>query len=1167
MNSAIFQSAVRPNLPLRRPATSLGTAPRIITPPFGEKKSCLSPGGLAVSPGVGDAAKMDSGRKDNGSLPAEDSPSKLFPGSPAVVKLCNYCSQQGNLRCTRCKKTCYCSVACQTEDWKAHRHVCKPSTPDSPVSNKIQEAVASPASSVLKSPEAMMKTPTMGQVKRMYLHELPKNKIIKGAQLQACVLELRNPGKFFIQVQTTEMLASLHSITVALQKTYAGSLGTEYLPDYGELCAVKYSQDQNWYRGAVQSADASSKNANILYVDFGNQEVVTLDRIKPLSLCVDPAPVCAVECRVAGVVALTGSWTEECCIGSRQLLAGKSLPMTVIDVPDNSDVWAVDLMPPAVGKKFSTFLVEQGYAVEESGRPSDQDIDSILSAALENFRRSAGGRQDNVGILLPEPLTQGLGDSFSAMVTHVQSPSELICQKVENASVIQEMQLKLREHCTQTAAGEDFSPAPGSVCCSQFTEDHQWYRATVLGYSSESRVCVGYIDFGNSEEVDLSRLRPITAELAALPMQAIPCVLAEVKPFSDKWSDEAISLLKKSVCNKFVRVEIVGERQSAALVVLTDEYSDPQTSVNELLLASGHALLDDTMASPDVGQAPGNPPAPLPAPGNSPTGDSTPMPVEKPHKMEEPSAAGPPTCPLQWSCAELPCDGQTVELVISVIENPGEFYCHHYNSKDIRALKELSSQVLEHCRSQSAPFTPVVGEPCCAVFPGDGSWYRAMVLGLTPDKKATVYFVDYGNTSTVEQAHTRAIPPQFLKLPFQAIRCWLAEDCVPLPCEHSIRNKAETGPPLSVPPGAEPPQGGWGADAVRQFQVLSLGRQLQAQVCSITERGFGVRLRSDGRSIAAQLGTQGLAKASGHQEPAAVPQGLPGGTFPVDWKTVELPRNKPFQPRVAAIISPSLFYIMREDNKDTEKVPALMKDLAAHCCLLTKASPRDPQPGAACCAQLPGDKSWYRAVVLRTAGCEVEIVCADYGNVEKVPLSNIVPIAEQHLSLPFQIARCALSGKELFPAEWTESVLEMFSSQLRAAAQAAIDRFDGTFNLTVLMLTEAATPQAGTARQSSPEEPRTSATAAVKPRDMSKHPAPEAAKTKTVLKEAKAGPPTPEAKSKERPQQDSKRCAKDASVSNADGECCCSHLIQKINRLEELIMLLMKQLGTSLPKN
>lgn len=59
-----------------------------------------------------------------------------------------------------------------------------------------------------------------------------------------------------------------------------------------------------------------------------------------------------------------------------------------------------------------------------------------------------------------------------------------------------------------------------------FSEDKQWYRAKVLAYPSEERVCVAYLDFGNSEEVDLSQLLPITPALLTIPMQAILCALA-----------------------------------------------------------------------------------------------------------------------------------------------------------------------------------------------------------------------------------------------------------------------------------------------------------------------------------------------------------------------------------------------------------------------------------------------------------------------------------------------------------------------------------------------------------------------------------------------------------------------------------------------------------------
>lgn len=57
-----------------------------------------------------------------------------------------------------------------------------------------------------------------------------------------------------------------------------------------------------------------------------------------------------------------------------------------------------------------------------------------MNASLENFIRLADGKDDNSWAQPPEPLTQVVGDSFSVVVTHLQSPSDFIVQKVENAS-------------------------------------------------------------------------------------------------------------------------------------------------------------------------------------------------------------------------------------------------------------------------------------------------------------------------------------------------------------------------------------------------------------------------------------------------------------------------------------------------------------------------------------------------------------------------------------------------------------------------------------------------------------------------------------------------------------------------------------------------------------
>lgn len=147
-------------------------------------------------------------------------------------------------------------------------------------------------------------------------------------------------------------------------------------------------------------------------------------------------------------------------------------------------------------------------------------------------------------------------------------------------------------------------------------EDRQWYRAKILAYSSEERVCVGYLDFGNSEEVDLAHLRPISASLLALPMQAMPCGLAGsircvfilqsfadlkdfslylwaafpgVQPVGGSWSEDCLLALQRRVSNRILQIEIQGAHEGKALVAMIDEASDPQANIAELLISAGYA--------------------------------------------------------------------------------------------------------------------------------------------------------------------------------------------------------------------------------------------------------------------------------------------------------------------------------------------------------------------------------------------------------------------------------------------------------------------------------------------------------------------------------------------------------------------------------------------------
>lgn len=58
---------------------------------------------------------------------------------------------------------------------------------------------------------------------------------------------------------------------------------------------------------------------------------------------------------------------------------------------------------------------------------------------------------------------------------------------------------------------------------------------------------------------------------------------------------------------------------------------------------------------------------------------------------------------------------------------------------------------------------------------------------------------------------------------------------------------------------------GWSTGAVQKFQTLCLGKQLTGRVLSVSEKGYGVELESNGHDITAVLIAEQFAKPAGQE--------------------------------------------------------------------------------------------------------------------------------------------------------------------------------------------------------------------------------------------------------------------------------------------------------------
>ncbi|KAJ6669061.1 hypothetical protein lerEdw1_007870 [Lerista edwardsae] len=943
-------------------------------------------------------------------------------------------TEQSSLRCTQCKQIYYCSLECQKKDWQEHSVVCKPVKQnqfllktsvlqnyslDYLFSTDKLEDNAKASDEIKKKGISANSDKTEKQGKRTMFSDLNSLGLKKDMKIEGTVTMFSNPGEFFVQVSSPEVLSNISKLSMKLKERY-GSHQEEYTPAKGEVCVAKHSVDQNWYRVLITDMDVLKKTAQVLYIDYGDGGNVPLQRIKPLHKDIAHFPPCVIKCCVANIHPVKEEWDSNCSSTIASLLVGKRCVLTIIDVCEGEmTFFSVDIILPNSGKHLHEILLEKGHDLDAKDMNSHKDrsaTGSTMEKILIQNKTTEYKGLAHSGCLASKIISLSIGDVFWGMVAHIQSPGNFFCQQMENGCKLSELQISLREYCDGVPTNPSFRPAVGDMCCAQFTEDDQWYRASLLSYVSEQTALVGYVDYGNLEILQLSRLRQIIPKLMELPVQAITCTLAGVKPVSEIWSTEATSIMKQLVQNKVLAVEVIDKKENTFVVELIDESVTPVISASKHLLESGYAIQESSAVSTvletttgTLQEASGKCMKTAPRKIFVVATDAIVSVVPKTEhqllfklsylytdqKLEK----------VDWTWVSV-TPKQVVNVVMCVLCNPSEFYCHVLNNEDLNALKELNISLVEYCQTAASISKITEGEPCCAYFSGDGKWYRALVKEATSFGTFKVQFVDYGNSEEVTLDKLRQISSVFLKLPFQAVRCWLS--------------------------GISPINKEWTTEASAAFQMKTAGKKLQAQVVSLTLNGAEVELIDNSTGSPVMI-SEILINEHMALKKVSTQNMLPAELATSDcqdlsshikWGAAKVSVNETLSVRVVEVINPSLFYAVQiKARVDPQKLRRLMMELEDYCnsqndCVFK------PKVGEACCARFSGDDHWYRAVVLGIMASEVKVAYADYGNVEVLPLTRLQPIPAFLLDLPFQIFKCSLAGIMEFEGQWHISATE-----------------------------------------------------------------------------------------------------------------------------------------------
>ncbi|XP_021565441.1 tudor domain-containing protein 1 [Carlito syrichta] len=457
-------------------------------------------------------------------------------GRPPRSGTCHCCGLFGSQRCSQCKQTYYCSTVCQRRDWSAHSIVCRPvqqtfrklEDNKSPFETKNMEV-----KNKCDCPLGVSKKIAICAEKIMF-SDLKSLQLKKTMEIKGTVTEFKHPSDFYVQLHSSEVLEYMNQLSVSLKEAYTNVVHEDYIPLKGEVCVAEYTVDQTWNRVVIQDVDVLQKKTHVLYIDYGNEEIIPLKRIYQLNRNIDLFPPCAIKCFVANVIPGEGNWSNDCIAAIKSLLMEQYCSIKIVDILKEEVVtFAVDVMLPSSGKFLDCVLIEMGYGLKPKGQNSEKqsanqsDPEDVVKMTAEN--KMVVDRSD----LIPKVLTLNVGDEFCGVVAHIQTPEDFFCQQLQSGHKLAELQASLSEYCDQLSPRSDFYPAIGDICCAQFSG---------------------------------------------------------VEPPLGIWTPEAICLMKKIVQNKMITVKVVDELENSSLVELIDKSKMPNVSVTKVLIDTGFAV-------------------------------------------------------------------------------------------------------------------------------------------------------------------------------------------------------------------------------------------------------------------------------------------------------------------------------------------------------------------------------------------------------------------------------------------------------------------------------------------------------------------------------------------------------------------------------------------------
>lgn len=521
-----------------------------------------------------------------------------------------------------------------------------------------------------------------------------------------------------------------------------------------------------------------------------------------------------------------------------------------------------------------------------------------------------------------------------------------------------------------------YQPTFNGVCAAQFTGDNSWYRAWIEKIV-DVHVHVYYVDYGNSEVLDVSRLRPLEAKFKALPYAAITCSLGSITTAQGEWSQEAKEFFSSKVpLFEALEVKFVFKKFDSIFLEILDP-QDPTTSINKAMVANNLAvwMFDKKPTRREFSSS--SPPGAMPVDVRekkskvsenevkSLENENKPEPIQNQERVVEKSGTETQESvvqrPLKFAVDSVPM----VAVQHGVFHNcmvcdvkPTGIVSFQMLTKEIQEFASLGTNISNHCSQlDHSSYSPSVGELCFVCFTEDKEWYRGVVDDVLPNNKFKVTFVDYGNEDTVSPEAIRVMDAKFLSLPRQAF----------------------TGPLKGITSTNQKPL---------PVDVINALKQ------QLLEKRLFVRVDEDGVE---------LFNVGPNDDPT---ESINKNYIEILYPQVPTEVDAQFPALVTEVHGTCEIWLQPQDQRDVIKT--LMDDVNLYC---NNTSPMtsSPSQGDLLFAKHSFYNSWYRVRVDQWKPPMASVCFVDYGYSEQVTLDKLRPPRSDLLRLPPQAVKCCLN--------------------------------------------------------------------------------------------------------------------------------------------------------------